>query len=144
MPEWKDELWLEGRMSDAFSLILKQVFRALDVDNDGYVSSEEFRVFVEVDGYTCSDASWKNQFEETCIECGADPIDGVDHLQFERLMHELHEDRQQELQERKQEGERLMHELHEDRQQELQERKQEVGDFVSSCSDDETDDGEEQ
>ena len=103
-------------------LILKKVFRALDVDNDGYVSSEEFRVFVEVDGYTCSDASWKNQFEETCIECGADPIDGADHLQFERLMHEIHEERRNER----------------------QQMKQEMGDFVSSCTEDEKDDGEEQ
>eukprot|EP00931_Biecheleriopsis_adriatica_P098594 TRINITY_DN725_c0_g1_i1.p1 TRINITY_DN725_c0_g1~~TRINITY_DN725_c0_g1_i1.p1 ORF type:complete len:717 (-),score=151.21 TRINITY_DN725_c0_g1_i1:41-2050(-) len=68
--------------------LIKDVFRACDVDGDGWLGESEFRKVANQFGFTGSDAKWASEYQVFCEEKKLDPAKGVSPSLFRQLMND--------------------------------------------------------
>jgi len=62
------------------------LFKALDVDNDGYLNLKEMQSFASLIGFKCDDDKWSKEFALFCEQGEADPAVGVNEKLFKKLV----------------------------------------------------------
>jgi len=64
------------------------LFKALDIDGDGYLNLTEMKHFASLIGFKCDDEKWVKEFELFCSSGEADPAVGVGSDLFVRLVND--------------------------------------------------------
>lgn len=68
--------------------LVRSVFQAFDVDQDGRLNKQEMRAFAESTGFDGGDAAWDEAYEVLCKEKKRDPVFGVDLNFFSSLVND--------------------------------------------------------
>merc|ERR1719326_818916 len=60
-----------------WNALVRELFQALDKDQDSYLNCKELRIFWELMGFDYDNDVWAQEFSELCKEFHANPAHGI-------------------------------------------------------------------
>jgi len=70
---------------------IKDVFQECDTDQNGYLRAQDMRPVANVIGFQGTDVQWDYEFRCLCADHGINPDDGMNFIQFQRLLEDTSE-----------------------------------------------------